>query len=262
MSSIIWFLILMALAAAMAVVVVLCLAPRMSILDAMRRLSPAYPRTAAVARWFLRHGESGLARVQRRIFAEVITVLPRSRAGVVVVPARITVDLGATFAAAVAGFERIVIDELVAELTAHARQFKMATPARLVVTLVPRPALEPEGIVVHLGELTVMEGVQTQVMPVPGAVAGLKLTSESGLVGVVGSRPVVAGRSPANDLVVADPKVSARHCRFERTGDDVIVVDLGSSNGTRVNGAVVTKSSIRLGDRVSIGATTFEVSAA
>lgn len=63
-----------------------------------------------------------------------------------------------------------------------------------------------------------------------------------------------AGRDPAaNDLVVDDPRVSARHARFEWTGSGWSLHDLGSKNGTFVAGQPATGSALSDEDWVSLG---------
>ncbi|GIJ24394.1 FHA domain-containing protein [Micromonospora lutea] len=69
-------------------------------------------------------------------------------------------------------------------------------------------------------------------------------------------RPQVIGRDPAVDIVVHDPHLSRRHVEIWRTGEGSSLVDLGSTNGTWVNGLRVTEV-IRLsdGDVIRIGGT-------
>jgi transcriptional regulator with PAS, ATPase and Fis domain len=50
---------------------------------------------------------------------------------------------------------------------------------------------------------------------------------------------VTIGAAPASTLVVADPTVSQAHCTIEHAGDGIVVRDLGSRNGTIVNGVAV-----------------------
>ena len=72
----------------------------------------------------------------------------------------------------------------------------------------------------------------------------------------------VIGRDPGADVVLADPEASARHASFAVGGDGVAVTDLGSANGTFVNGQRLTGSrELRAGDRVRLGATVLEVRA-
>jgi len=66
--------------------------------------------------------------------------------------------------------------------------------------------------------------------------------------------PIVVGRSPACDVVLDSPEVSRSHCRIEALNGAVLVTDLGSRNGTFVNGArIEAPSSIRSDDEVEIG---------
>jgi hypothetical protein len=48
------------------------------------------------------------------------------------------------------------------------------------------------------------------------------------------------GREAGNDLVVEDPQISRRHARLTRQGNSYLLEDLGSTNGTFVNGSRVT----------------------
>ena len=52
--------------------------------------------------------------------------------------------------------------------------------------------------------------------------------------------PVIVGRSPSADIVVAAGYVSARHARFSLMGQSLFVEDLGSTNGTAVNGQSIS----------------------
>ena len=70
----------------------------------------------------------------------------------------------------------------------------------------------------------------------------------------------VLGRSPDADLPIDDPYASEFHARVGLQDDKVIVHDLGSTNGTYVNGRRVTSpTSVSRGDTVQIGKTTLEV---
>lgn len=70
---------------------------------------------------------------------------------------------------------------------------------------------------------------------------------------------LVLGREAA-DLVIEDPQVSRRHASVRPAGDSLEIEDLGSLNGTWVNGARVTgKVRLALGDQVRVGDSFFEV---
>ncbi|HXL77343.1 MAG TPA: FHA domain-containing protein [Candidatus Eisenbacteria bacterium] len=61
------------------------------------------------------------------------------------------------------------------------------------------------------------------------------------------------GRSPDNDLILRDPATSGHHARVERRGEQFWIVDLGSTNGTLVNGEPIQEKELNHGDRITIG---------
>ena len=61
------------------------------------------------------------------------------------------------------------------------------------------------------------------------------------------------GREPSNTVHLADPSVSRKHCLVTREGDSFSVVDLGSFNGTFVNGAPVKEAALQDGDEITVG---------
>jgi hypothetical protein len=75
-----------------------------------------------------------------------------------------------------------------------------------------------------------------------------------------GSR-VVLGRSREADIVLQDPNVSRRHAELRRDEGGWQVVDLGSTNGIKVNGRRVDQQPLSPGDQITIGVTdlTFEL---
>ena len=64
------------------------------------------------------------------------------------------------------------------------------------------------------------------------------------------SSPMTVGRDETADIRVDEPLVSRAHARIEKRGDSYVVVDLGSTNLTRVNGEVVLERELRHGDEV------------
>ncbi|MBK6691202.1 MAG: sigma 54-interacting transcriptional regulator [Myxococcales bacterium] len=70
-------------------------------------------------------------------------------------------------------------------------------------------------------------------------------------------RPLVGtvrvGKAPENDLVLSDDTVSRQHCELTRTADGIVVKDLGSTNGTKVNGARVQQATFPPGTVVKVG---------
>src|SRR3989339_1822025 len=74
----------------------------------------------------------------------------------------------------------------------------------------------------------------------------------------IGDEPITVGRSPANHFCLPDGRASRQHDRFQRQGDQILVEDLGSSNGTYVNGNRLPASvahPLRHGDEIVICST-------
>jgi Protein of unknown function (DUF3662)/FHA domain len=65
--------------------------------------------------------------------------------------------------------------------------------------------------------------------------------------------PVVVGRLSTNDVVLSDPNVSRRHAEIDRSRGRWTVTDLGSTNGTTVNGKAVKENNLHDGDRLGFG---------
>jgi len=61
-------------------------------------------------------------------------------------------------------------------------------------------------------------------------------------------------------VVLIDPALSRRHCIFSREGSAILVEDLGSTNGTFVNGKRVERAELNPGDTVRIGVTVISMS--
>jgi hypothetical protein len=65
---------------------------------------------------------------------------------------------------------------------------------------------------------------------------------------------VTIGRSPEADITIADSFVSSRHARVSPSAGGPILEDLGSTNGTVVNGArIAGPTTLRKGDKVTLG---------
>ncbi len=66
--------------------------------------------------------------------------------------------------------------------------------------------------------------------------------------------PLVMGRKDG-DFIIDDPLVSSRHCHIFHRGGDYVLQDLGSTNGTMVDGRLVREVVLRPGHEISIGST-------
>jgi pSer/pThr/pTyr-binding forkhead associated (FHA) protein len=65
---------------------------------------------------------------------------------------------------------------------------------------------------------------------------------------------ITVGRAPDNSIQIDDPSVSGRHAELRAAGKTYQLRDLGSTNGTRVNGTGASEITLHPGDRVRFGA--------
>jgi adenylate cyclase len=70
---------------------------------------------------------------------------------------------------------------------------------------------------------------------------------------------VIVGRSPTSDFPIIDPTISRRHAQILRQDEKILVRDLGSSNGTYVNGVRVESAELKPGDLVTFGKVMFRL---
>ena len=71
----------------------------------------------------------------------------------------------------------------------------------------------------------------------------------------LGEDTTTLGRNADCTVTLADPRASRRHAEIRPSADGFLVVDLGSMNGTLVNGTPVREHVLHDGDEISVGAT-------
>jgi pSer/pThr/pTyr-binding forkhead associated (FHA) protein len=101
---------------------------------------------------------------------------------------------------------------------------------------------------------------QTEVPRKPGELARFKVVQgpDLGCTFVVTGPSVSVGRGVENDLILADPKASRKHADLVYSGGGWSFKDSGSANGVLFKGKMVRQGSLRMGDTLTIGATTLE----
>jgi dipeptidyl aminopeptidase/acylaminoacyl peptidase len=104
-----------------------------------------------------------------------------------------------------------------------------------------------------------LQAVPTEQVTSGSAIAAL-LTFETGpfagRIVAVPSQMITVGRAPDNDVVVGDPATSGHHGRIDVRGGTFWISDLGSTNGTLVNGEPVIETQLSDGDLISVGQST------
>jgi predicted component of type VI protein secretion system len=84
------------------------------------------------------------------------------------------------------------------------------------------------------------------------SVLKLKVGTRTRLI-VFDTQDFTVGRAQENDLAIDDAEISRRHAVFKRTREGCVVEDMGTSNGTCVNGQPATSAVLKQGDIVQIG---------
>ena len=87
----------------------------------------------------------------------------------------------------------------------------------------------------------------------PGGTSGGSLVLADGQRVALGDATITIGRAAETAVRLTDTSVSRRHAEVRRTGDGWTIVDLGSTNGTRVNGVPVTDRRLQDGDTITVG---------
>jgi hypothetical protein len=96
--------------------------------------------------------------------------------------------------------------------------------------------------------------------PKPGAPASLILVQGGQPIRTwpLGSAEISIGRAEQSDIPLSDPGVSRNHARVVREGDDFIVEDLRSTNGTEVNGQPIRRRRLANGDMLKLASSTLQ----
>jgi hypothetical protein len=135
----------------------------------------------------------------------------------------------------------------------------ISTPPVAPVDPAPGPTLDPEAAAGRPGGIRA-DGTRTLLFrkPAPAPTRALvRVVARDGseqTVEVDGT-PLTLGRATDNGLVVADPRVSRHHARLQARRGTLVLTDLGSTNGSRVNGVRVDECALGAGDRVVVGDT-------
>jgi pSer/pThr/pTyr-binding forkhead associated (FHA) protein len=139
---------------------------------------------------------------------------------------------------------------ITSEASGEARESTTLMPAWQPPPAAPAPADVAETVAID-------NKAQPAFGTAPGAGRQAELTIESGPDAGhshrAGDNALRLGRSPDNDVILRDPATSGHHARLERRGDQFWLVDLGSTNGTLVNGEPIQERELTHGDRVTIG---------
>jgi hypothetical protein len=136
------------------------------------------------------------------------------------------------------------------------------TGCEITITLHINPELDHGHVSLTNSPATEREAEQPEVTPrVPEPddhPADLMLSSGAQSVLVTGT--LALGRSSSCDLVIEDPEASRRHAEIVTQDGRTVLRDLNSTNGTVVNGRVITSpTELNVGDIITVGSVHIEV---
>ena len=174
-----------------------------------------------------------------------------------------------TVALSASDYERLVpygealAGELTGQLRQHADEQRYAFAGPLAITLTRRDDLSTGRFEVSSAALARVTPASGQA-PSPAALRSAPLVLEvNGMLHPLNPPGLVLGRGSDTDLRIDDPGVSRRHAQIrvspDGEGASVSIVDLGSTNGTTVNGTRIQQATLSEGARIRIGNSTMLV---
>ena len=190
------------------------------------------------------------------------------------VPDQFMVRLHPDDLAALAPAEALA-SELASGALNFARAHGYALRERPRVTLQPDPALRPGEAEVEATVSAIVDALvgvdrtdggtrvfEVPVVSSPDIVLEVQEPGHAAHRVAVSGAPIRIGRAPECELVLRDSRVSRRHARLFARNGVLILTDLGSTNGTLVNGNRITEVALGAGDRIKIGESSLVVEAA
>lgn len=129
------------------------------------------------------------------------------------------------------------------------------------VDIRPGPSEEGHGAPTGRNELTNTQAFEIQPVAAPAATLLEQRSDGTGRRLVLDGGPLTIGRAADNDLVLDDRRVSRHHARLQARRGMLVLTDLGSANGSRVNGVAVSEAALGAGDRIEIGTSIFLIEA-
>jgi hypothetical protein len=128
-------------------------------------------------------------------------------------------------------------------------------PPIVVPAPAPTPALESAPSTTMIYPAQAWADASAEAQPKPEPPREVMTITLAGHAHPITSRSFVIGRSRECDLRVTDGNASRRHAEIAQEGTVYVLVDLGSTNGTELNGRRITRQELSDGDRITIGAT-------
>ncbi len=159
-----------------------------------------------------------------------------------------------------ANMEGALVRELETVVTEGARENGWGLVARPEVVFETDESMK-RGDLQVVAELSEAPGpvlAEAEPTPTPGHPGARLVLANNGKEFPLEVERAVIGRLAGSEVEIQDPGASRRHAEIRRQGDEFVVVDLGSTNGTLVNDAPISEYTLEDGDRITIGRTILE----
>ncbi|HUY06245.1 MAG TPA: DUF3662 and FHA domain-containing protein [Acidimicrobiales bacterium] len=141
-------------------------------------------------------------------------------------------------------FLDVLAEELVEAAQEHARSSRYSFVGPIEVVIGKDAALSKSTFTI---ESSVIEGEEVLV--------GNVVLEDGRRIGI-GNTPVTIGRLEECEIQINDTNASRRHAELRRESGSIVLIDLSSTNGTRVNNVIISQHRLVNGDVISIGTTT------
>lgn len=177
--------------------------------------------------------------------------------GRTMVPNAFTVDLGAHDHERLSVYAEALAQELAAMVREHAEEQGYAFIGPVTVDFERDDDLSTGRFQVRSAAVAGATAAQTSTAVPAGGTGSAVPWVEVGTTTYALAHPITRiGRGTESDLRIDDPGISRHHAELRRSGGDVTIVDLGSTNGVVVDGRRVDEQRLRDGAQVRLGSTT------
>ena len=173
--------------------------------------------------------------------------------GRTMVPNAFTVALGEHDHARLAVYEQALAGELAAMVREHADEQGYAFLGPVSIAFERDDSLETGRF--HVRSAAVAGASARDAGGGGGAPGAGPWVEVGGTTYALSRATTTLGRGADADLRIDDPGISRQHAQLRRSGGDVTIVDLGSTNGVLVDGEPVSEARLRDGSRVQLGST-------
>ena len=98
-------------------------------------------------------------------------------------------------------------------------------------------------------DIKTIQNARERLQPVITVTRGLQI----GKTVILEANRITIGRDVNSDVSLIDSGISRHHARIERRGEDIVILDLESTNSVRINGDLIEEAFLKAGDKIQLG---------